>query len=861
MDFKKIQNKIILKYKLPKAFYTQKLIKKLFYEINNNSLWDATELEIKEEFFSGKSFENFYRQYSGNKYFQKKNDKLFMGKEYVVYLIKCFKLEKRNDDFNKDFYTLQKQEDEDEVIQNISSLRQFLLQTDKDIYEEKIIVNEDQIKILNSYKELSAIDNTIQYYVVDEEVNIDNIYVLNNKENNHFKILPNPLINQVIFNSGEEDKLYKQEYNNKVIKTIVQIERKIGGSNLKGTMLVTKYKYKCSRCGEEFTKLPYQLSGKLAHGCDGYESEAGVQKYYSIDKKQYTSDSYMNLHLYECILRTIGKQTELKKKIHLSCGSTKIKPGIYEVEVLHLHISPTHDSDKKTILLMLNHKEIKPDVSEDTLFIEDSGEVIARDLDIPQVKINDVVQSIRLIYKKYVNEDLGNQGTWLQFATAISGCCKLFYETTKLGISVMSNKSLSKTYSASRIAVMLDKDYYFSQSSNEISPAGLKGGINTGKMINGQAVKIFEEGLITIAGLTVFDEASKFYIDKVMNENLKQLPQKVVQHNKIGGETVDQNYTPILLSNFTDHDIEYKKSVRENYITLKKNYYYTSAQGNKFNKKELETKLTSLNYYLPLYAYYDKYSKDMELVKAFAYVRKTYDMNHVDWKTGGRVEASDRLLFDVAVSNKEKTLFDLKPGEMIDTSSSNLNPPEPEFLPTMEFMDELINRFKIKDINLYEEFHNSKEVNNQLQQIKNSISDWLQNDGIDVFYNLGKGNVKIDPKLNSLLFIACTTVQLIEDVDSTELSQNVKDWLKIFLTKCKRGMSQNEYNYIDNDTKYHKDIEFNFITVDMDIIEQQKKEEIDKAKKDAVNDFKNKDNVDEYIVKDNDVNNIVSNIK
>ena len=52
----------------------------------------------------------------------------------------------------------------------------------------------------------------------------------------------------------------------------------------------------------------------------------------------------------------------------------------------------------------------------------------------------------------------------------------------------------------------------------------------------------------------------------------------------------------------------------------------------------------------------------------------------------------------------------------------------------------------------------------------------------------------MDEKLSNLVSTFITILQL-EDKNSEKLSDNIKEWSKLILLKCKRGIKEEEYNF------------------------------------------------------------------
>ena len=133
---------------------------------------------------------------------------------------------------------------------------------------------------------------------------------------------------------------------------------------------------------------------------------------------------------------------------------------------------------------------------------------------------------------------------------------------------------------------------------------------------------------------------------------------------------------------------------------------------------------------------------------------------------------------------------------------------------------------KGKKIDLYNENNNSTKINEQLKMLRKDISKFILCDGIEIHKHLANNKQEIDPKLNSIMYNVIMILQLIEDIEATELTENTKMWAKMILLKCKRGINVSEYNFVKHN-KYADKVyyDYNNLNVEIQELEENAKKE------------------------------------
>ena len=360
-----------------------------------------------------------------------------------------------------------------------------------------------------------------------------------------------------------------------------------------------------------------------------------------------------------------------------------------------------------------------------------------------------------------------------------------------------------------------------------MTEAGLKGG-KVEEMINGKPHAIFREGLVTVAGFCVIDEAKKFYLpDKGLNDYIKNFLNDSINISKAiaGSGKISQNFTIVLLSNWLiEHDRELRKEIKRYYMMIRK-------AREPIDEKEVETMFIRLNIYKDI----SEYKNDADLFNAIKYVRNKYLDSYIDWRTGSRVESMNRILFDICVFEDENDIQEVRVGY------TSLNPPPRKFMPHDKFYLELEERFsKMPDLkNIH---NNPPDVIRRIDKIHKSIDEWIKpNDeddneltsGSDIFNHLSDNGKFIDSKLNSIMYAWITQVVFMEG-NENYVTDKVKQICKLFLMKFKKVLSRREYNLRENKLRCFAHEKFNTeenkIFVEGEVTKEYESKLVEKAK-------------------------------
>jgi len=705
----------------------------------------------------------------------------------------------------------------DKYILNKSSVGTHEDQNEGDSEVEHLIPIIDFIKNNN----LTETHREVFHYL--EEKNYDKYYVIDNLEGEYGILRYESILS--LFESNRYAKIVMNPFTKKKKKLCtsklfvpqrvdIEIKDKIQLSiKTHRNYLVTKYSAKCS-CGVNIELFPHELNTKVKHLCNADDKSRPV----TINEKAIKPLNYINLQMYET--KTINDK--FNDELYVLSNNFNLEAGKYTVDLY-----PVIIDDNVVSYLILGYEKQRIEIM-DELIQPSLAEKWCAQNNLPHIKLLDILFSISLLYYTYTKRKITQKGMLLQVVMVISALAKMIFNFDKIAINVVGNKSLSKTYISTLICQTLDKDFEHIGTSSNVSIAGLSGGVNTGKIINGQIARVFEEGLFTKSGLTVFDEGQKFFTDISLNESLKNLFDRFIRLAKIGAnQKIKQNYTPILFSNFRPeyHEEVYHQEILDTYFRYvrKSNEEFTHDK----NKDGAIKYLTEIDLYLPL-SYYVNKLNNKTLAKSISYVRDKLKHSGIDWKTGGSLPSSDRFAFDVVCNNKNEGKIKINKGGVII--------PDREKVPYEEYIEATKRHLNPDDleIDLYDLDENTNEVNKQIEILEDDINRFFleEESGREIYAHLANSyKENVDDKVISVIRTFIVVMQLIEDMTSTKLSENIKVWARLLLLKNKRGITQDEYDFKDHSYTF-EDYGFNYtdINVTMSNLKDEYNAEILKRK-------------------------------
>jgi len=564
--------------------------------------------------------------------------------------------------------------------------------------------------------------------------------------------------------------------------------------------LTYQKRFYCSRCGKEHTMYPYQACQRLKCYCIKKQDNKGNE----ITTAHTTSndglkDMTFPIYLYEV---TVGWNKIESTSYMYSIG--KLDKGRYYSDLFTIDLEIDKKKGTVPIIMGSTKKQLANIGKEAFEDVQDIVKAEAAIFNVPDLKILNVLYGTRKLIEKYAYVTLNNKGYLLQLMVVISAIAKQRYGDRRLAISVVGNSGLSKTYAAELLVKSLDNEGVIIGNGKNLTYSGIIGGVNSGGVaVGGHKITIFEDGIATYGGLTVLDEANVYYSDPEINTSLKNLLDSQIRLAKVGAPKQDiiVNYTPVILCNFPiNHKKDYMRQIKENYKKLIRKY---PQECHETDEKSVAKYLSMQNFYLPL-QYYIDVEKNTTLARTISYVRTVNYTNpqmEIDWRTGGSVPSANRILFDVVCNNKNGELYEDR------EIPENLTLSGKDEMPSEEIAKILKSWRKKKDINLADKSINTHEVNEQLKKLDISIHAFLTKDkrGKKIYTSIGWGeqNVRVDSRIERLIYTCGEVIQLFEDEDSEELTENVKQWLYLILIKCKRGILEEEYNFL----RHYEDIE------------------------------------------------------
>lgn len=635
-----------------------------------------------------------------------------------------------------------------------------------------------------------------------------------------FRFLMNPLLTKRDYSTNISDILQRID---------VDIKRRVIPEDRFGQKVATKFSINC-KCGKSIVLYPSDIHSTIKHDC-GFMNINGEEKPVktTLDKSGLCPISEKEIFLYECKIPNLYDNNK-NDSVYLYSFSDNLSSGLYSIDVWNTYVWVNDSKEYKFYPIILGFE--KREIKVDTALILNKHKAsleYCEERNLPYARFLDVLFSWRDACNKYAGRNVTNRGMLLQLFLTISALGKHLNKYDKFGICVMGNKSLSKTYPSYLAGSLYDVDFQHIGSSQDASVAGLRGGINNGKLINGQTTRVFEKGVFSSAGLTLFDEGEKFFIDKEMNMVLKTFFDEYIDIKKVGAVgKIEQIYTPIIMSNFPyDHSQEYFKYIIDTYEKVIRLNEEKHEHGN--SKDEIRAYLSDINLYLPLGRYEEDY-KNKTLAQSIGLVRYIYGKKNIDWRTGGSMPASYRLLMDVTCWNSEEFAF--SPEDRVIGETDTVLPSSSVF-PTAQFVETLKANIGYKIIDLKFESLNDVNTIKNLDLLQEAINNWFRFEpkGQKLFMHLSEGKREIDPKLNSVVYKFIKTLQCYEDLTNHgELKgyfdNNIKEWAFMILSKCKRGITKAEYNFEEHyENIVPKDEKFNKLEAQIEKIKDEDREE------------------------------------
>lgn len=824
-------------------------------------------------------FNRFIKQYQNNEHvFDKKlqnlNNNLFCLTENTSNLITKY--------YNEMITPVKSnttQEQEDEEIENIHSYQEY-----KDKY------NLNQLLKLNELtQEPTETDNI---YIPHDKIKLHNLYTLINKYGEfEFKFLLSPKVENHTFNNNTQEEI--------ITRTKIKIIEQDCINPHENENIISKLKYICPGCNTLVYLNPNDLLTEITHICD-----ITTNTKTKILANKLTPAIKKTIYLYKCNICTNYKDTinnntqpQWINDIYIHSFNNNIKNGIYITDIVKIYEQTNclNKTNKDTnTYLMFGYKKEKIKYTEDKI-IKTQQEIekilenpnippenkyqlthlnnIYKNKKLPEHKILNILYSIRQYYHNAELIKIDNNGLLLQIMTLITTIAKLCFNENKIAISVMGVGSVSKTFPTLAITRMIDNNTKYISDSSRMSAAGMTGGMNMSATINNTTTKKFEKGAISTDGIVIFDECQNIFLRPDIQSIIKSIPQDEYEVSVIGGKKIKYNCTPIFLSNFNEFSEKYEQTITDAFITKYKSIYKFEQQRTHKTNQDMKKYLSLINMYQNI-EYYMETLQDEILANVIFAVRKQYENKRIDWKTGSQLEAMNRILFDIVIHRKDNKInYGLSHTLQTNENTKEINPNTNA--PTQQIQEEIIkyiynqqNLENIQKINTKEYTKNPTEKIQQLEKLRTNTIQFLNNEtlGININKYFTQNVDNFDKKILELVIKTIIILQLIDNINATQLSENTKKLANIILLKCKRGIIQEEYN-MDinvNEIKIYKNLQKDYLN-DMEDIKtelyynEKIKDEQEKIEKEIENKYL-QEKIEKIEKTDNSLNNITIKI-
>jgi hypothetical protein len=792
-------------------------------------------------------FERFLIQYKSNKQVLEKekidnNNFLLFNNNISKIIFSYFKelsKEVKDDSNSLEFSDLNS-------LNNIYSLKSFCEKYhDSDKMELLYNLNKDYInnhfsikdydEFLEITKDFDSI-NADDLFIPSNDISLEDIFnLLNIVENPDFVFLLSPFVGYSNFHHNILE--------GKVIKAKIKI---ISSETINANdfyTIVSKIKYICPKCNKKVYLKPISIGADIYHACNLFEK--GRVK---INRNILTIDTQTSVYLYKCDVYYSKDYLDDKiSDVYIFSFKDNLIPGFYVVDLFktyspfnilkkspmnfnYILLGNIRNSEKNLndsiiksyseISKIINNLNISEENKTQFLNLEN---IIYNKTGLPKHKLFNILFSIRHFYNNSLNQEINDSGLLLQIFALLASISRNCFLENKLAISVMGVGSISKTYPVNMIFNMLDLNYKYISDSARMSTAGMSGGVNTNAIINGQNVKKFEKGAISNNGVVTFDECQAIFLKEDIQSIIKSIPQDTYEISVVGGSKTNFNCTPVFLSNFNYFAKDYKNKITDAYLLKYKSTYKNQSDRFLKTNEDIIKYIEKLNLYMPIEFYYDTLN-DKILSKIIYSVRKSYEHERKDWKTGSQIESMNRILFDVAIHNKiSRNYSEIKGNLLKDVIDLNENNNEIFFnenYPVQQTNQELLKYIYGGDwdgqkINLNQFNKNKPEIITQLKKLEKDVAKFLTEE------ELGKNITKyflqnvdnFDKKIRHLVIKVIIILQLIDDIKAIELSDNVKKLSNAILLMCKRGLDKDEYDFklITTEVKHYDDLHSDFL--------------------------------------------------
>lgn len=753
---------------------------------NEGMLIDFRWVITRKFFDSDIKWENYYKNVKKYNYFNSNISSLengiyfsemfceYLHRNFKIFYNECMNRQKPSSFIIDNAYT----DDEPENISSFYTLNEYKKECPDDYDYKTINVDKDEI-FIPKYE-----------FTSDDLCNI--ICQTNPKRP---KFLMNKNLEETDFNINKTNTLSRVK-----IKVLNKVKLQDG----EGISVIGNYELSCPMCSNIIKMLPHEMnSTTYKHKkCPIIIKEDGTLGNSPISKKSWNPGKSIEIHCYQ-IQTFKGKNILNKDDRFFFSIEDNIKSGIYYVDVVNLNGSLISPEDKSIKSIIFGIESAVPKIVKDR-FVVGSSDLLTKKFKCDNHKLLDIFQGIIDFYKfEKATNFIPEKGGLVSLFSLFSVVSKNIFGYRHFPITIIGSGSISKTYPVSLMCSLIDIDYKYTSGENAQSFPGIYGGINNNVMIGNKRLSVFQEGAVA-SGMVLFDESEHFFDlnnQNKFNNNLKSLHENTLNIMKVGGRDINQNWTPIFFSNFIHKHNSLEQGKNKSYLmNVRESYLEFNNRSDEFHgstKRECYKYISKQNLFKPL-QYYD----NENLIKAISYARNFIEGQDLCWWSFGSLPSQNRFLFDCVVKNDIEEKED-----PYSTQSEDTDEVDVINLPTQDMVLS-IKRFIFGDENTSISLHNhdlnTEIVNKQIKKLRINIIDFLkEEEELIVHFKNGK---RIDIKIQNHIINFFMILQLINDYNSISLDIRTIGLGKKMLLKCKRGVTEDEYNFTEHSYKPNKNI-------------------------------------------------------
>ena len=569
---------------------------------------------------------------------------------------------------------------------------------------------------------------------------------------------------------------------------------------------IFNYEFKCPKCNR---KIEYETNelfkSTIEHNCPGEPMRDDQSQGDDAEIMKLNRDSLIpatkSMYAYEVeFIDEDGRRIESEINT-LYSFDPNLEEREYRINIIILEKGEKNKNKDNSIPYILAYEEQKSVIDQSYIDEEDTASKL-KEKNLPYSRFAEALYAIRRYYRVNHNININDSGYLLQIFLTLSILARLIFNFDKLAVSVIGPTSVSKTFIAQHFLSLVDRKLT-TIGGGTATQAGLLGGQGK-ELVNGKVKQYLHSGVISRDIFAIMDECSFMYSNGSYNENiLKKYHDKHIHLEKIGAQGKRFiRFTPVLLMNKFEHHyvntsdsrvVAYENEIKKNYKRLVRKNSADYDFPHETDPVSVTEYLESQNFYLPL-QYYRQRNEWLE--KAIFFVRNSYVRKELDWKTGGKLASAHRIIFDVIVETQQFKDDE----EMSDEEPSIFTE-----LPVLQFRNMLKDYYKgDEEIDIKRKEKNSEKKNEQLNSLLESAKEFYNKTEAGRFIKLHLRNSTtlgsiLDQKIFYNMRRVAVIIELLDNPEAIELSENTKRWLLYIFLKNKRGLTVSEYDFKKND--------------------------------------------------------------